>query len=162
MNKLWLQVFIGLICVHSQSWAASMFASYTDSNGRPDYATTSQYRYDKSAIHQFSKDYRLVFFISSTCSYCHAFAPTVKTIAEQYGLTVQSISLDGYGLPEYPDAVSNQGVAERLGVRAVPALFAVKRQSGQAIPLAFGLISATDLEQKIAQLARAVQRQNGQ
>lgn len=119
----------------------------------------NQTRQDQSAIKQFAQQYGLFFFVSSSCPYCHAFAPTVKTIAERYGISVLVVSLDGQGLPDFPMVLPNNGVAERFGVRAVPALFAVHRQTSQATPLAFGVISAAELETNIAQLARSTQQQ---
>jgi conjugal transfer pilus assembly protein TraF len=116
----------------------------------------NQRHHNQQAIQTLAKSYGLFFFITSSCPYCHAFAPTVKTLAQRYGLSVLVVSLDGKGTPDYPQALPNNGVAERLGVKGVPALFAVRSDKGKAYPLTFGLISAAELEERLAQLAEAV------
>lgn len=151
----------------SQAWE-SVLVSYPNLDYRLEHPTNqyaqqvyrdSQRQIDQLAIKDFAQNHGLFFFVNSSCPFCHAFAPTVKTVAERYGLSVLVISLDGQGIPEYPKVLPNNGIAERLDVRGVPALYAVDGDKEQARPLSYGLISAAELEEKIGELARNVQKE---
>ncbi|MBP6951896.1 MAG: type-F conjugative transfer system pilin assembly protein TraF [Alphaproteobacteria bacterium] len=107
-------------------------------------------------IKALSQEYGLFFFFKKACSYCHHFAPVVKHFTEKHGWSVLAISLDGGGLPEFPYARQDNGIAARLQVTHVPALIAVHPRSGQTIPLAYGLVSESEIERRVELLTRAV------
>lgn len=107
-----------------------------------------------SRIKALAQDYGLFFFFRKNCPYCHHFAPIVKHFAEKYGWSVLAISLDGGTLPEFPHARHNNGIAERLQVTHIPALIALHPQSGQMIPLAYGLVSESEIEERANLLTR--------
>ncbi|MCK7578124.1 MAG: conjugal transfer protein TraF [Chromatiales bacterium] len=77
-------------------------------------------------------------------------APVLARLAHRLGLTVQAIALDGQPLPtgHFPDFRADAGQAARLGVVSTPALFLVRPPDGLA-PLAQGLLSLSDLEQRL-------------
>lgn len=108
-------------------------------------------------IKTLAKEYGLFFFFKETCAYCHGLAPIVKRFSEKYGWTVLGISLDGGHLPEFPHAKRDNGTAERLGVTQLPALLAVHPETQQVIPLAYGLISESEIEERIDLLSRVSQ-----
>ncbi|MFA6038461.1 MAG: conjugal transfer protein TraF [Legionellales bacterium] len=110
---------------------------------------------DKQSIQSLVNEYGLFFFFRSSCPYCHEFAPILKNLEVQYGITVMAISLDGGTLPQYMNAVSDNGLAQQLGVEVVPALYALHPQSQQVIPLSFGLVSEAELIRRISTLATA-------
>ncbi|WP_203368733.1 conjugal transfer protein TraF [Cysteiniphilum marinum] len=60
---------------------------------------------NQSPLAQLAQDHDLVFFVSSTCQYCHRFAPTVKALSDQLGVNVVTFSFDGKGLPEFPQVM---------------------------------------------------------
>ncbi|MBP6952034.1 MAG: type-F conjugative transfer system pilin assembly protein TraF [Alphaproteobacteria bacterium] len=107
-----------------------------------------------SRIKALAQDYGLFFFFRKNCPYCHHFAPVVKHFAEKHSWSVLAISLDGGVLPEFPHARRNNGIAERLRVSHVPALIALHPQSGQMIPLAYGLVSESEIEERVDLLTR--------
>ena len=107
-----------------------------------------------SRIKALSQDYGLFFFFRKNCPYCHHFAPIVKHFAEKHSWSILAISLDGGTLPEFPHARRNNGIAERLQVAHVPALIALHPQSGQMIPLAYGLVSESEIEERVDLLTR--------
>jgi len=78
----------------------------------------------------------------------------VKRFAQIYGWSVLAISLDGGSLPEFPHAKRNNGMAEQLQISHVPALIALHPKTGQLIPLASGLISESEIEQRIEILTK--------
>lgn len=108
---------------------------------------------DRRIIQSFVDEYGLFFFFRSSCPYCHEFAPILKNLEIQYGIAVMAISLDGGTLPEYMNAVSDNGLAQQLGVEVVPALYALHPQSQQVIPLSFGFVSEAELMRRISTLA---------
>lgn len=110
---------------------------------------------DKGIIQSFVEEYGLFFFFRGSCPYCHEFAPVLKNLENQYGIKVMAISLDGGILPEYKDAVSDNGLAQQLAVEVVPALYALHPQSQQVIPLSFGFVSEAELMRRISTLAAA-------
>jgi conjugal transfer pilus assembly protein TraF len=105
-------------------------------------------------IKTLSQEYGLFFFFKGTCAYCHHFAPIVKDFAKKHGWSVLAVSLDGGTLPEFPEARRDNGMATRLQVSHVPALIAFHPSSGQMIPLAYGLVSESEIEERIDLLTR--------
>ncbi len=103
----------------------------------------------KNKIHEFSKSHGFFFFLASHCPYCHAFSPVVKQFTEQYNIQVVPITLDGGVLPEFPNAVPDNGSAKALKVYSLPSLFAVNPSTQQIIPIANGALSLSELEENI-------------
>lgn len=97
----------------------------------------------------------LWFFYRSDCPYCAAQVPVLRILARQHGFPIQAIALDGRPLPDgaFPDARRDTGQAARLGVVSTPALFLVRPPDGIR-PLAQGLLSLQDLEQRLLRTAQ--------
>ena len=49
----------------------------------------------------------------------------------------------------FENARRDNGVSTQLGIKAVPALIAVHPKSGDMIPLAFGYISESEIEERV-------------
>ena len=96
----------------------------------------------------------LIFVFRSDCPFCHRFAPILKRFEQDYGMTVLAISLDGGTLPDYPDARPDNGMAARLNATAVPALYLTAPARREIRPVGFGLMSMSDLLERVAALAR--------
>lgn len=111
-------------------------------------------------IKALAQDYGLFFFFKGECAYCHHFAPVVKHFAKKYGWSVLGISLDGGTLAEFPGAKRDNGMAARLQVSHVPALIAFHASSGQMIPLAYGMVSESEIEERIDLLTRSLNSEN--
>lgn len=124
-----------------------------DQNARHVYYAEHHVKLEKRIKH-LASEYGLFFFFRKNCAYCHHFAPIVKRFAQKYGWSVLPISLDGGTLPEFPNAKHNNGIAERLQITHVPALIALHPKTGQLIPLAYGLISESEIEQRVELLTR--------
>jgi conjugal transfer pilus assembly protein TraF len=102
----------------------------------------------------FSQEYGLFFFFRQNCTYCHNFAPIVKRFSQKYGWSVLPISLDGGSLPEFPNARRDNGMAARLQITHVPALIALHPKTGKLLPLAYGMISESEIERRIEMLTK--------
>ncbi len=124
-----------------------------DQNARHVYYKEQHDKLEKR-IMRLASEYGLFFFFRKNCSYCHHFAPIVKRFAQKYGWSVLPISLDGGTLSEFPNAKQNNGIAERLQIAHVPALIALHPKSGQLIPLAYGLTSESEIENRVEMLTR--------
>lgn len=96
----------------------------------------------------------LIFVFRSDCPFCHRFAPILKRFEQEFGMTVLAVSMDGGTLPEYPDARPDNGIATRLNARSVPALYLTQPAKREIRPVGFGLMSDTELLERIATLAR--------
>mgnify|MGYP000588381577 FL=1 len=105
-------------------------------------------------IKALAHDYGLFFFFRQNCPYCHQFAPIVKHFAGKHDWSVLPISLDGGSLPEFPQAKRDNGIAQKLQIQHVPALVALHPKSGKLIPLAYGLVSESEIEERVDLLIR--------
>jgi len=90
----------------------------------------------------------------SDCPFCHRFAPILKRFEQDFGMKVLAVSLDGGILPEYPDARADNGIAARLNASSVPALYLTVPATREIQPVGFGLMSGSDLLERIAALGR--------
>jgi len=124
-----------------------------DQNARPIYYR-EQNKELQDKIKKLASEYGLFFFFRKNCPYCHGFAPIVKSFAETYGWSLLPVSLDGGTLPEFPHAKKDNGIAESLGVSHVPALIALHPKSGKFIPLAYGMVSISEIEERVELLTK--------
>lgn len=98
-----------------------------------------------------------LFFVFKTgCRFCEAFAPHVRAFAQEYGFEVKAISVDGGRLPDFPEAVLDNGIAAKINPQGIyPALFLAHPASGQVVPLAWGLVTPDDLRDHLARFLAA-------
>jgi len=96
------------------------------------------------------RDHVLFFFYRSDCPYCHALAPTLASFQERYGMQVVAVSLDGGPMPGFPSARRDNGIASTLQVAQVPAVFLAQPFAGQITPIGFGVLSESQLLERIA------------
>ena len=109
---------------------------------------------DAQTVRSLAATHGLIFVFRSDCPFCHRFAPILKRFEQEFGMTVLSVSLDGGTLPDYPDAHRDNGIAARLNPSAVPALYLTAPARREIRPVGFGLMSMSDLLERIAALAR--------
>ena len=111
-----------------------------------------QRRHHEDRIRKLAATHGLVFVFRSDCPYCHRFAPILKRFEETYGMTVMPVSLDGAGLPAYPNPRRDDGLAARLQPEAVPALYLAAPSRREIRPVGFGLMAMSELVERIATL----------
>ncbi|MFY9973275.1 MAG: conjugal transfer protein TraF [Chromatiaceae bacterium] len=104
-----------------------------------------------SLLGRLAQSAALWFFYRSDCPYCDAQAPLLEALAERYGFAVLAVSLDGAGLTDgrFPDYRVDQGQAALLGVVSTPALFLARPDQGDVAPIAQGLLSLSQLRERI-------------
>lgn len=84
-------------------------------------------------IAELSREYGLFYFFKKGCEYCKEFGPIVKRFSEKYKWEVLAIS--EFGEEE-------------------PSLFAVNPKTGDVIPIANGMISIEEMEDRIMTIMR--------
>ena len=97
-----------------------------------------------------SRSHVLFFFFRSDCPYCHAFAPTLEAFQARHGIQIVPISVDGGGLPKFPQYRRDNGISRTLQVTQVPAVFLAEPFSGKITPIGFGVLSESQLIERIA------------
>lgn len=102
------------------------------------------------AMATLGKDHVLFFFFRSDCPFCHAFAPTLEAFQARYGINVVAISVDGGPMPGFPNARTDNGIARTLKVAQVPAVFLAQPYSGKISPIGFGVLSESQLLERIS------------
>lgn len=108
----------------------------------------------QAKIKSLAGSYGLFFFFKGQCPYCHSFSPIVKNFAQKYNWDVLAISLDGGKLREFPHAKNDNGVATNLGIAHVPALIAINPKTGDMLPLAYGMVSESEIEKRVMLLTQ--------
>ena len=109
---------------------------------------------DAQTVRGLAATHGLIFVFRSDCPFCHRFAPILKRFEQEFGMTVLAVSMDGGTLPDYPDARPDNGIATRLNARSVPALYLTNPSKREIRPIGFGLMSDSELLERIATLAR--------
>lgn len=96
-----------------------------------------------------SKEWGIFFFFRSDCPFCHRMAATLKLMTEMYGMSVFPVSLDGNGLPEYPNPKKDNGLASMLGVTQVPMMVLGNVKDRRMVPIGSGVVAIEDLIERI-------------
>jgi conjugal transfer pilus assembly protein TraF len=91
----------------------------------------------------------LFFFFTSTCPYCQKQAKLLKVFSDTYGMGVKAVTRDGLPLPEFPNAVKDNGMGDQLGVTKVPVIFLAIPDEQFLVPVGTGLITLDDLRVRI-------------
>jgi conjugal transfer pilus assembly protein TraF len=92
----------------------------------------------KERIMRAKGDYGLLFFYSPTCEYCEEQEQIMRFFEDRYGWEIKRI-----------DFTRERGLADMFGVTIVPTILLVYRNSKEAIPVSAGVISLSEMEDKI-------------
>ncbi len=95
--------------------------------------------------------YGIFFIFRGDCSYCHKYAPILKSFQEKYQITIMPVSMDGGQLPNWQKFRINKGQVEKMGLttQAVPATILFDKETRKFIPIGFGVLSHSELEERI-------------
>ncbi len=96
-----------------------------------------------------NKEWGIFFIFRSDCPYCHRMAPTLKFLSERYGIVVFPVSLDGGGLPEYPNPSRDNGMAASIGASVVPLMVLGNVKDHRLLPIGSGVLSAQEIVERI-------------
>ncbi|MEM6485289.1 MAG: conjugal transfer protein TraF [Pseudomonadota bacterium] len=106
------------------------------------------------AMREIAAEYGLFFVFESDCTYCRQIAPFLQRFARTYDFKIVPISLDGGTLPEFPDARYEPSMRQKLSVEVTPAVYLVNPGMGHIQPIAYGVVSLSELETRIMRLMR--------
>lgn len=104
---------------------------------------------NEAKIRKLSNEYGLFFFFRNNCAYCVAFAPIVKSFSDKYNWEVLAISDSGEKHHLFERSVQDNGLSTYWQVDFYPSLFAVNPKTGHVIPIARGMISIEEMEERI-------------
>ncbi len=136
--------------------------------GRPS-QPTAQRAYDSiqmqdrdQLLREMAQSYGLYFFFRRNCAYCHVQAPMLKQFQQKYGFTVYAVTLDGGSLPDFPGAVQDSGLAEKvadaMGVPTqhfmVPAVVLARPATREVVPVGFGAMTMDQMAERVAMVVR--------
>ncbi len=104
-----------------------------------------------STIKNINDRYGVFFLFRSDCHFCHRYSPILKAFQQKYGIAIMPISMDGKGIPGWEKFAVNNGQIQKIGIEvsSVPATILFDKQTKQVIPVGFGVLSHSDLEERI-------------
>jgi conjugal transfer pilus assembly protein TraF len=100
-------------------------------------------------LNEISREWGIFFFFRSGCPYCHVMSSTLKVISDMHGITIFPISLDGSGLPEYPNPSTDNGMAKQLNVQEVPMMVLGNVKTRNMVALGSGVISSQEMIERM-------------
>jgi len=112
-------------------------------------------RKEKDAIKSFSEKYGLFFFYRGSNPLDQALAPTVHRFSKENNISLIPITVDGKLIDTFSVNHTNNGQAEKLGIKYFPALILVDPKNQKVVPLHYGFISDSELHRRFLQVATA-------
>jgi conjugal transfer pilus assembly protein TraF len=104
---------------------------------------------ERQTVAELSKEHALFFFFKGSCPYCHQVGPVLRDFSEKTGIQILPISLDGGNLPDFENPKVDQVLSQEFGVKAVPAIYLVSKNTSQVQAISFGVIAQNDLLERI-------------
>ena len=105
----------------------------------------------RMALSNLSERYGLIYLGDAGCAGCRVFGPLLRAFALRHGLDVLAVSLTGEDLEGWPEAVADNGRAAELGLDGapVPAVVLFDTETGQVLPVSFGVVAEDQLAERI-------------
>jgi conjugal transfer pilus assembly protein TraF len=107
---------------------------------------------EKAVVTAVAKENGIFFFFKANCPYCNEQGRILQALMDEYKMEVVAVSLDGSHNPYFPDAKPDNGIAAKMGVQDAPAMFVVNPDTGDAMPLGYGVIPIDEVESRIRRL----------
>jgi conjugal transfer pilus assembly protein TraF len=109
------------------------------------------------AIAQISQTSGLLYFYKGGEPFSERMAEVVSDFANSYHMTVIPIAMNDHFSPLLPNSRVDSGEANQMGVKHIPAVFALNPVSKKTMPVAYGLISQSELKENILMATKAFQ-----
>ena len=105
----------------------------------------------ENALATLGERYGLIYLGDAGCAGCRVFGPLLRAFALRHGLDVLAVSLTGEDLEGWPEAVPDNGRAAELGLDGapVPAVVLFDTETGQVLPVSFGVVAEDQLAERI-------------
>ena len=103
------------------------------------------------ALANLGERYGLIYLGDAGCAGCRVFGPLLRAFSLRHGLDVLAVSLTGEALEGWPEAVPDNGRAAELGLHGapVPAVVLFDTETGQVLPVSFGVVAEDQLAERI-------------
>lgn len=111
--------------------------------------------HEEKIMTQLAQQQGFFFFFTSSCPHCQRFSPVLKQMAEHYGFRVVAVSMDGGYLPEFSEAVLDEGQSKLFNVTVYPSLFLVDPKTEKAHLVTEGAIGAEELSQRLIKISQS-------
>ncbi|EAU5656443.1 type-F conjugative transfer system pilin assembly protein TraF [Salmonella enterica] len=118
---------------------------YSHYNGTVRNQLAADQAEQRKAISHLAARYGILFFYRGQDPIDGQLAQVINGFRETYGLSVIPVSVDGVINPILPDTRTDQGQAQRLGVKYFPAMMLLDPKQGSVRPLSYGFITQDDL-----------------
>ena len=104
-----------------------------------------------AALARLGERYGLIYLGDPSCSSCRVFGPLLRAFARRHGLDVLAVSMTGEALEGWPEAVPDQGRAEKLGLAGspLPAVVLFDAATEHVLPVGFGVLAEDQLAERI-------------
>ena len=101
-----------------------------------------------------AKDHGLFVLFGPDCDHCGQIAHTLRRFSLRHGFEVQAIAVGGASHGSFPGAWDDNGFAASAGIDSFPALVLAKVKPGEeeAVPIAYGPLAESELEERVAVL----------
>ena len=96
-------------------------------------------------VKQLAKQYGLLFFYNGANPLSSQMERTVETFSQFYGFSTIAVSVDHILLPSKLKSKNDNGQAQALDIKALPALVLVNPKTSQHFVLTYGYASVNDL-----------------
>ncbi len=121
----------------SQVWVATL------NNSKQSQVNTNLQ--GNSLVTRFQNEYQLLFVYSSTCPYCHKFAPILAQFAQDNNLMVASLTANGGIITPFNDSKYDPDRISSLGVNTYPTLLAINKRTKATYSINQGAIPYSEL-----------------
>ena len=111
----------------------------------------------EQAIAQISQTSGLFYFYEGGEPFSERMAEVVSDFATSYHMRVIAIAMSNRFSPQFPNSRVDSGQATQMGVKHIPAVFALNPVSKKTMPVAYGLVSQSELKENILMATNAFQ-----
>lgn len=151
--------------VFSKLWllASVLDSSNYRASANPNNFHQQLYRQKKETlliqkIKTLAQTYGLFFAFKKQCPYCHKFAPLLSRFASEFGFKVKAISKNGGKIPGLKNVSKDNGTLSVINPQGVyPALFLANPHTLEVIPVAWGMVSRSQLLQNFETIIKAME-----
>ena len=113
-----------------------------------------KYKAIKASINIFSQTHGFLFFYEGNNTISTFQSKIVSNLAAKYGIAIIPVSLNGLPNQYFSQNIADKTKAKMLGVKVAPSLMAMDVKTKKITPLAVGVISEFELEEKIDNFVR--------
>lgn len=153
---------VNLASGFTQMWSKAMLynpelnyiAKHPTDNYTQQIIREDKYKATKASINIFSKTHGFIFFFEGNNTISTFQSKIISNFAEKYGIAIIPVSLNGLPNQYFSQNIADKNKAQMLGVKVAPSLMAMDVRTKKITPLAVGVISEFELEDKIDNFVR--------